>query len=319
MTPVAWIGFIAVILFLLALDLGVFHRKSHEVRFREALGWTVVWILLSCLFGAGVWHKMGMEKGVEFFTGYLIELSLSADNVFVFALIFGYFAVPKEFQHKILFWGVLSAFVFRFVMILAGAALIREFSWVIYLFGAFLVLTAVKMLRDKGGEIHPEANPVVKWFRLVVPTTHAYAGNRFFIRENGRLMATPMLVVLFTIEISDIIFAVDSIPAIFAVTDDVFILFTSNVCALLGLRSLYFVLAGVMDRFCYLRHGLALVLGFVGVKMLLSHSSWKIDSLWSLVVVAAILTTSVAASLIRTRHTEPAALRKGRAGAAASA
>lgn len=319
MSPAAWIAFIAVILFLLALDLGVFHRKSHEVRFREALGWTVTWVVLSSLFGGWVWHSMGMEKGVEFFTGYLIELSLSADNVFVFALIFGYFAVPKEYQHKILFWGVLSAFVFRFVMILAGAALIKEFSWVIYIFGGFLLLTAVKMLADKGGEIHPEANPVVKWFRLLVPTTHTYAGNRFFTRENGRLMATPMLVVLFTIEVSDIIFAVDSIPAIFAVTDDVFILFTSNVCALLGLRSLYFVLAGVMDRFCYLRHGLALVLGFVGVKMLLSHSPWKIDSLWSLVVVAAILATSVIASLLRTRHAEPTALRKGRAGAAASA
>jgi len=264
---------------------------------------------------------MGSGKAVEFFTGYLIELSLSADNVFVFALIFTYFAVPKEYQHKILFWGILSALVLRFIMIMAGAALIHQFTWIIYVFGAFLILTAIKMLLDKGAEIHPEANPVVRWFRRVVPTTKDYVGDHFFTKVDGRWLATPMLVVLFCVEISDVIFAVDSIPAIFAVTADPFIVFTSNVCAILGLRSLYFVLAGVMDRFVYLKQGLGLVLGFVGVKMLLSHTPWKIDSLVSLVVVAAILASSVIFSLIKTRgHGNPAATSvQGRVGTAASA
>lgn len=243
----------------------------------------------------------GQAKGIEFFTGYLIELSLSADNVFVFALIFGYFAVPATYQHKVLFWGILSAIVLRLIMILAGAVLIKEFAWIIYFFAGFLILTAIKMLLSGDEEVHPERNPIVRWFRRVVPGTSDYHGDRFWVREHGKLLATPLLVVLICVEVSDVIFAVDSIPAIFAVTEDPFIVFTSNICAILGLRSLYFVLAGVMDRFIYLKTGLALVLGFVGVKMLLSHTEWKIDSLISLAVVALILAGSVVASLWATR------------------
>jgi len=297
----AWLIFTAVVLVLLALDLGVFHRKSHQVSFREAMGWTIVWVILSTAFGGWIWNAYGSAKAVEFFTGYLIELSLSADNVFVFALVFTYFAVPQSYQHKVLFWGILSALVLRFIMIMAGAALIINFAWIIYVFAAFLIITAIKMLVSKDEEIHPENNPVVRLFKRLVPTTTAYEGDRFIVKRGGLWMATPLLVVLVCVEVSDVIFAVDSIPAIFAVTKDPFIVFTSNVCAILGLRSLYFVLAGVMNRFIYLKTGLALVLGFVGVKMLLSHTPYKIDSLVSLGVVALILAGAVGASLWATR------------------
>lgn len=305
MTVFAWLAFIGVVLLLLAVDLGLFHRKSHTVKFKEALIWTVVWVSLSCVFGSWLWWQQGAEKGLEFFTGYLIELSLSADNVFVFALIFTFFAVPAAYQHKVLFWGIMSAIVLRLVMILAGSVLIHQFSWIIYVFAGFLIVTAIKMLLSSGEEVHPERNPVVRWFRKVVPATSDYEGDRFWVKRDGRWLATPLLVVLFCVEVSDVIFAVDSIPAIFAVTDDAFIVFTSNICAILGLRSLYFVLAGVMDRFIYLKTGLALVLGFVGVKMALSHTPWKIDSLVSLGVVGLILAGSVAASLWKTRNTAP--------------
>lgn len=301
MPVIAWLSFVAVVIVLLAIDLGLFHRKSHTVSVKEAFGWTMVWVTLSSIFGIWLWNDQGSAKGIEFFTGYLIELSLSADNVFVFALIFGYFAVPAAFQHKVLFWGILSAIVLRLIMILAGAVLIQEFTWIIYFFAAFLIFTAIKMLVSNDEEIHPERNPVVRWFRKVVPTTPDFRGDRFLVREHGKLLATPLLVVLVCVEISDVIFAVDSIPAIFAVTRDPFIVFTSNICAILGLRSLYFVLAGVMDRFIYLKTGLALVLGFVGVKMILSHTAWKIDSIVSLCVVALILAGSVVASLWATR------------------
>ncbi len=297
----AWFIFTAVVLVLLALDLGVFHRKSHQVSFREAMGWTIVWVILSTAFGGWIWNAYGSAKAIEFFTGYLIELSLSADNVFVFALVFTYFAVPQSYQHKVLFWGILSALVLRFIMIMAGAALIINFAWIIYVFAAFLIITAIKMLVSKDEEIHPENNPVVRLFKRLVPTTTAYEGDRFIVKRGGLWMATPLLVVLVCVEVSDVIFAVDSIPAIFAVTKDPFIVFTSNVCAILGLRSLYFVLAGVMNRFIYLKTGLALVLGFVGVKMLLSHTPYKIDSLVSLGVVALILAGAVGASLWATR------------------
>jgi len=297
----AWFIFTAVVLVLLALDLGVFHRKSHQVSFREAMGWTIVWVILSTAFGGWIWNAYGSAKAVEFFTGYLIELSLSADNVFVFALVFTYFAVPQSYQHKVLFWGILSALVLRFIMIMAGAALIINFAWIIYVFAAFLIITAIKMLVSKDEEIHPENNPVVRLFKRLVPTTTNYEGDRFIVKRGGLWMATPLLVVLVCVEVSDVIFAVDSIPAIFAVTKDPFIVFTSNVCAILGLRSLYFVLAGVMNRFIYLKTGLALVLGFVGVKMLLSHTPYKIDSLVSLGVVALILAGAVGASLWATR------------------
>ena len=283
---------------MLALDLGVFHRKTHVVTVRESLVWTGVWVGLALLFNAGVWHFSGAQKGLEFFTGYLIEKSLSVDNVFVFALLFSYFAVPAQYQHKVLFWGILGALVMRAVMIFAGAALITKFSWIIYIFGAFLILTGIKMIVKRDEEMHPERNPVVNWFKRLIPMTHDYLGDKFLVRENGRRVATPLLLVLVCVEVSDLVFAVDSIPAIFAVTTDPFIVYTSNVFAILGLRSLYFALAGVMDKFHYLKVGLGVVLSFVGVKMLLMHTAWKIPTLISLGVVVLILTVSVVASLV---------------------
>jgi tellurite resistance protein TerC len=293
-----WIGFNVFVLLMLALDLGVFHRKAHVVTFRESMAWTAVWIALALVFNLWIWKQFGPQKGLEFFTGYLIEKSLSVDNVFVFALLFSYFAVPPLYQHKVLFWGVLGALVMRAGMILLGAALIAKFSWIIYVFGAFLILTGIKMIVKKDEEIHPERNPVVRWFKKLMPVTPDYRGDRFFIRDNGVLMATPLFVVLILVEISDLIFAIDSIPAIFAVTRDPFIVYTSNVFAILGLRSLYFALAGVMDKFHYLKIGLGFVLSFVGVKMILAHTEWKIDTLFSLGVIAGILTLSVALSLV---------------------
>ena len=297
-----WIGFNVFVLAMLALDLGVFHRKAHVVSVRESLTWTAAWIFLAMTFNAGVWHYAGPVKALEFFTGYVIEKSLSVDNVFIFALIFSYFAVPPKFQHKVLFWGILGALIMRAVMIALGAALITKFGWIIYVFGAFLILTGIKMIVKRDEEIHPERNPVVKWFKKLMPVSGDYRDDKFFVRENGILMATPLFVVLLLIEISDLIFAVDSIPAIFAVTTDPFIVYTSNVFAILGLRSLYFALAGVMDKFHYLKVGLGAVLTFVGVKMLLGHTAWKIDTLVALGVVAAILAASIVASLIHARR-----------------
>ena len=294
-----WIGFNLFVLAMLAIDLGVFHRKSHTVGFKEALGWTAAWIALALSFNLGVWHFAGGAKALEFFTGYVIEYSLSADNVFVFALLFSYFAVPAHYQHKVLFWGIMGALVMRLGMILLGAALIAKFAWIIYVFGAFLVVTGIKMLLKSDEEIHPERNPLVRLFKRFFPVAPAFRGDRFFIRENGVLMATPLFVVLLMVEFTDVIFAVDSIPAIFAVTTDSFIVYTSNVFAILGLRSLYFALAGVMDKFHYLKTGLGVVLSFVGVKMLLAHTAYKIDTLVSLGVIVAILSAAVAASLLR--------------------
>jgi tellurite resistance protein TerC len=293
-----WVGFNVFILAMLALDLGVFHRKSHIVSLRESLTWTGVWVVLALVFNAGVWQYAGSQKALEFFTGYLIEKSLSVDNVFVFALLFSYFAVPPKYQHKVLFWGILGALIMRAVMIAAGAALITKFAWIIYVFGAFLILTGIKMIVKREEEIHPERNPVVRWFKKLMPVTSEYRGDRFFVRENGLRMATPLFVVLLLVEFTDLIFAVDSIPAIFAVTKDPFIVYTSNVFAILGLRSLYFALAGVMDKFHYLKIGLGVVLSFVGVKMILSHTAWKIDTLVSLGVIVLILATSVVWSLL---------------------
>ena len=293
-----WIGFNAFVLVMLALDLGVFHRKSHVVSFREAIGWTITWITLAMVFNFGIWHYAGSQKALEFFTGYVIEKSLSVDNVFVFALLFSYFAVPPLYQHKVLFWGILGALVMRAVMIVAGAALITKFAWIIYIFGGFLILTGIKMIVKREEEIHPERNPVVRWFKKLMPVTPDYRGDKFFVRENGLRMATPLFVVLLLVEISDPIFAVDSIPAIFAVTTDPFIVYTSNVFAILGLRSLYFALAGLMDKFHYLKIGLGVVLTFVGVKMLLAHSTYKLDTLVSLGVIVLILATSMVMSLL---------------------
>ena len=300
-----WIGFNVFVLAMLALDLGVFHRKAHVVSIKESFAWTAVWVVLALLFNVGVWHYAGSQKALEFFTGYLIEKSLSVDNVFVFALLFSYFAVPLKFQHKVLFWGILGALVMRAIMIVLGAALITKFNWIIYVFGAFLILTGIKMVVKREEEIHPERNPIVKWFKKLMPVTADYRGDKFFVREGGVLMATPLFVVLLLVEISDLIFAVDSIPAIFAVTKDPFIVYTSNVFAILGLRSLYFALAGVMDKFHYLKIGLGVVLAFVGVKMLLAHTAYKIDTLVALGVVVLILAFSIVASLLRPRRIGP--------------
>jgi tellurite resistance protein TerC len=296
-----WIGFNVFILAMLALDLGLFHRKSHTISLKESFAWTAVWVALALVFNAGLWHYAGSQKALEFFTGYLIEKSLSVDNVFVFALLFAYFAVPAQYQHKVLFWGILGALLMRAVMIVLGAALLAKFSWIIYVFGAFLILTGVKMIVKREEEIHPERNPVVRWFKRLMPVTPEYRGDKFFVRENGVRMATPLFVVLLLVEFTDLIFAVDSIPAIFAVTTDPFIVYTSNVFAILGLRSLYFALAGVMDKFHYLKIGLGVVLSFVGVKMILAHTAWKIDTLASLGVIVLILATSVVWSLLRPR------------------
>jgi tellurite resistance protein TerC len=294
-----WIGFNAFVLVMLALDLGVFHRKAHVVTFKESIAWTIVWVTLALLFNLGVAHYLGEQKGLEFFTGYVIEKSLSVDNVFVFALLFSYFAVPPLYQHKVLFWGILGALVMRAVMIFVGAALIEKFAWVIYVFGAFLILTGIKMIVKREEKIHPERNPLVRWFKKLMPVTNDYRGDKLFVRENGIRMATPLFVVLLLVEFSDLIFAVDSIPAIFAVTKDPFIVYTSNVFAILGLRSLYFALAGVMDKFHYLKIGLGVVLSFVGVKMLLGHTAWRIDTHISLGVIVGVLAVSIIVSLLR--------------------
>jgi tellurite resistance protein TerC len=299
-----WVGFNGFVLLMLAIDLGVFHRKAHVVSFKESMTWTVVWISLAMVFNVWVWNHFGPQKGLEFFTGYVIEKSLSVDNVFVFALLFSYFRVPQLYQHKVLFWGVLGALVMRAAMIVLGAALITKFSWIIYLFGAFLIITGIKMVVKKEEEIHPENNPVVRWFKKFMQVTPDFRGDKFFVRENGIRMATPLFVVLLLVEISDVIFAVDSIPAIFAVTKDPFIVYTSNVFAIMGLRSLYFALAGVMDKFHYLKIGLGFVLTFVGTKMLLGHTPWKIDTQLSLGIIVGILAASVIASLLKPKKEE---------------
>lgn len=293
-----WLAFNGFVVIMLALDLGVFHRKAHAVKLKEALGWSAAWISLALLFNAWIYQSMGPEKGTEFLTGYLIEKSLSVDNVFVFAVLFSFFAVPDKLQHKVLFWGIFGALVMRAVMIFAGAALITNFSWIIYLFAALLVLTGLKMLFGKQHDIDPEKNFAVRLLRKLMPVTKDYRGNKFFVREDGRLAATPLFAALLCIEVSDLIFAVDSIPAIFAITQDTFIIYTSNVFAILGLRALYFALSGILPYFQFLKYGLGAILCFVGVKMSLAHSAWKIDTMVSLGVVAGILILSMAASVI---------------------
>ena len=297
-----WVGFNAFILAMLALDLGVFHRKSHVISLRESLTWTLAWVGLALIFNAGVWHYAGSAKALEFFTGYVIEKSLSVDNVFVFALLFSYFAVPPAHQHKVLFWGILGALVMRAIMIVVGAALITRFAWIIYLFGAFLILTGIKMIVKREESMDPGSNPVVRWLKRFISVTPEFRGDAFFVREHDVRMATPLFVVLVLVEFTDLVFAVDSIPAIFAVSKDPFIVYTSNVFAILGLRSLYFALAGVMDKFHYLKVGLGVVLSFVGVKMVLSHTVWKIDTLVSLGVIVGILGISIVWSLLRPRR-----------------
>jgi tellurite resistance protein TerC len=313
-----WVGFNLFVLAMLALDLGVFHRKAHAVSFKEAAIWSAVWISLAMVFNLGVylfWDVLAPastysngDAALAFFTGYLIEKSLSVDNIFVFVLIFTYFSVPAQYQHRVLFWGILGALVMRAILIVVGAALIKEFHWIIWIFGAFLIFTGVKMAFHKNEEVHPENNPLIRLFRRIMPVTPTYEGSKFFVRHAGKLMATPLFLVLLMVESTDLVFAVDSIPAIFAVSQDPFIVYTSNVFAILGLRSLYFLLAGVMDKFHYLKLGLAVVLTFVGVKMLtpdasalLTGVSYKIPTAVSLGVVASILAIAVVASLLRAR------------------
>lgn len=304
-SPLLWGSFTAFVLVMLALDLGVFHRKAHAVSLRGALGWSIFWIALALVFNCGVYVFFGARPALEFLTGYLIEKALSVDNIFVFLVLFSYFAVPTAYRHRVLFFGILGALVMRAGFIFAGAALLEAFHWTIYLFGGVLIVTGFKLLRHGDAEIHPERNPVLKLFRRLVPSTSEYHGPRFLIRQGGRWVATPLLLVLVAIEATDIVFAVDSIPAIYAVTRDPFIVYTSNIFAILGLRALFFLLAGTLGRVHYLKPALALVLLFVGVKMLLADV-YKIPIAVSLAVIVFLLGGAVVASLRRLR-TDPRA------------
>ena len=293
--------FLLFVIAMLAIDLGVFHRTSHTVSIREAGTWTVVWITLAMLFALGLWFRNGSEQALAFVTGYIIEYSLSMDNIFVFVLIFNFFAVSQAYQHRVLFWGILGALVMRGVMIGLGAALIDRFHWIIYVFGAFLVFTGIRMAFHKDEELHPEDNPIVKLFTRFVSVTPNYEKDHFFVRHGGKLLATPLFIVLIMVETTDLIFAVDSIPAIFAVTTDPFIVFTSNVFAILGLRSLYFILRGAVDKFHYLKIGLSAVLTFVGIKMLAGYW-YHLPVGISLGIIALLLGGAIVASLIRSRR-----------------
>jgi len=292
-----WVGFGVFILSMLALDLGLFHRKAHEVRVKEALLWSAAWIALALIFNGIVYFWRGQEDALRFFTGYLIEYSLSIDNIFVFLLIFSYFQVPAKHQHTALFWGILGALFLRALFITLGITLIEKFHWMIYVFGVFLVLTAMKMAVEKDKEIHPEKNPVLRIFKRLMPVTPDYVEGQFFVHVNHKLSATPLFVVLLIVETTDVIFAVDSIPAILAITSDPFIVYTSNVFAILGLRSLYFALAGVMKLFHHLHYGLAAILGFVGIKMILSDI-YHIPISLSLCVIVGAIFFSIIASLL---------------------
>jgi tellurite resistance protein TerC len=295
-----WILFNLFVLAMLAIDLGVFHKKTHEVKIKEALIWSAVWISLAMLFNVGIYLWQGSKPAMEFLTGYIIEKSLSVDNIFVFIMIFSFFSVPPLYQHKVLFWGILGALLMRATLIVTGAALLERFHWIIYVFGGFLAFTGIKMLFAKETPFDPDKNPAVRLFKRFLPVTSQYHGDQFFVRKEGRLWSTPLFLVLFIVEATDLIFAVDSIPAIFAVTTDPFIVYTSNVFAILGLRSLYFALAGVMDKFRYLKVGLAFVLMFVGAKMLIM--GWiKIPVAISLGMVTGILALSIFASLYVSR------------------
>ena len=292
-----WIGFSLFILTMLSLDLGLFNRKAHTIKYREAWIWTAVWVTLASIFAALVFHYQGRDKGLEFVTGYVVELSLSVDNLFVFLLIFSYFKVPAKFQHRVLFWGVMGALIMRLTMIFIGAALIERFHWIIYIFGAFLVYTGIKMFKQDEIEIQPEQNPVVRLVTRFLPISRSYDEEKFFTTTNGKRTGTLLFLVLVVVEVTDLVFAVDSIPAIFVITRDTFIVYTSNVFAILGLRSMYFLLAGVVDKFRYLRYGLAIVLTFIGLKMLVTALGLHIPTWFSLSFVAAVLLGSVAASL----------------------
>jgi tellurite resistance protein TerC len=297
--PVLWIGFTFVVLSMLALDLGVFHRRAHAVGVREALLWTLIWVGLSLAFNVVIYLQFGSQRALEYLTGYLIEKALSVDNIFVFLVVFSSFAVPAALQHRVLFWGILGAMVLRGAFIVIGAALVQAFHWAVYLFGIFLIFTGIKLLIHRVSSAHPEKNYVFRMFRRIVPSIGEYRDSRFTVVESGKRFATPLLLVLVAVEITDIAFAVDSIPAIFAITTDPFIVYTSNIFAILGLRALYFVLAGVMARFHYLNTGLALVLTFVGGKMILTDV-YRVPIGLSLAIVAALLAISIIASVFST-------------------
>lgn len=298
-----WVLFAVVILGLLALDLGIFHRKSHTVKMREALIWSGVWIALALIFNGFIYYTRGPVPAMEFLTGYLVEEALSVDNLFVFLMVFSFFRVPAEYQHKILFWGIIGALFMRAAFILAGITLIQQFHWVIYIFGAFLIITGIKMLTNDDDEINPERNPVLRLFRRVMPVTDNYDRDNFFVRKDGRLFATPLFIVLLMVETTDVIFAVDSIPAILGITTDPFIVYTSNVFAIMGLRSIYFALAGLMQIFHYLKYGLCAILVFVGTKMLISEI-YKIPVVVALGTIIGVLLISILASVIWPRAEE---------------
>ncbi len=293
-----WVAFNAMVLVILALDLGVFHRKAHEVSLKEAAGWSAVWVTVALLFNAGVWWFAGKQAGLEFLTGYLVEKSLAVDNIFVIAMIFSYFAVPAMYQHRVLFWGILGALVMRGAFIGMGAYALERWHWVIYLFGGILLATGIKMAIRKDEQVDPENNVVVKLARRFLPISDRYDGQRFWTVENGRRVATPLFLVLLLVEFTDLVFAIDSIPAIFAITKDPFIVYTSNVMAILGLRSMYFLLAGIVPKFVYLKYGLSMVLVFVGAKMMLLDV-FKVPTLVSLGVIATLIGGSIALSLLR--------------------
>jgi tellurite resistance protein TerC len=295
-SPLMWGVFWAVVVTALALDLFVFHREAHEVRLREAGGWVAVWMGLAVSFGVWVWLDAGPERGMEFFAGYLVEQALSVDNIFVFIVIFKYFGTPPEYRHRVLFWGIMGAVLLRGLFVILGVALISRFHWVIYIFGVFLVYTGIKILRHSEMEMDPERNPVIRFLERHIRILNRHEGQRFLVRHEGKLWATPLLVVLLVIEATDVVFAVDSIPAIFGITRDPFIVFTSNIFAVLGLRALYFVLHGLMNKFDFLHYGLGLVLAFVGAKMLLSEVV-KIPIQLSLGIIVALLGGSILISI----------------------
>ena len=298
-----WVAFNGFVLLMLALDLGVFHKKLHVVSVKEALIWSGIWIFLALCFNGFIYYVFGETKALEFFTGYVIEKALSVDNIFVFVLIFSFFQIPAIYQHKVLFWGIIGALIMRIIFIFAGIALLEKFHWTIYLFGAILIFTGIKMLFDKDKKIEPDKNPVIKFFKRFFPTTNDLHGDKFFIKQNQKTLATPLFVALIMIEVTDLIFAVDSIPAILAVTQDHFIVYTSNVFAILGLRSLYFALANIIERFKYLAVGLAIILVFVGIKMVIIDF-FKIPIHFSLLIIFLILTSSVLFSLVKTKKTD---------------
>jgi len=296
-----WIAFHLGVFLVLAIDLFGFNRKAHPISIKEATIWSLVWVALSLSFDLLVWKLKGPEAAIDFFTGYVIEYSLSVDNIFVFVLIFTYFQVRRKYQHRVLVWGIIGALVMRGTMIALGVSLISRFHWILYIFGAFLLITGFRMLVSHGEEIDLESNFVLRFCRRWMPVTPEYHGEKFIVKQRGGWMLTPLALVLIVIEIMDLIFAVDSIPAVFAITQDEFIIYTSNVCAILGLRSLYFVLAHVIDRFIYLKTGLGLVLGFVGSKMI-SAEFFAIPNWLSLVVIVTILTITIVLSMRATRR-----------------